>query len=73
MPIANGEQIYNTYGNVPNSDLLRRYGYIIPGSKDDIVEIPVELILDIIGKHNADEAHRRIVLLEEEDEDLYQE
>ncbi|KAI6131503.1 SET domain-containing protein [Pisolithus croceorrhizus] len=27
-PIKKGEQIFNTYGDPPNSDLLRRYGHI---------------------------------------------
>jgi N-lysine methyltransferase SETD6 len=27
-PIKKGEQIYNTYADPPNSDLLRRYGYV---------------------------------------------
>jgi N-lysine methyltransferase SETD6 len=66
-PISKGDQIYNTYGELPNGDLLRRYGYVIPGSRDDLVEIPVELILQTIGKHSEEEVDRRIEILDEED------
>lgn len=39
-PIGQYEQIYNSYGELPNSDLLRRYGYCEPGGNDfDIVEV----------------------------------
>ncbi|KAI6001651.1 SET domain-containing protein [Pisolithus orientalis] len=27
-PVKRGEQIFNTYGDLPNSNLLRRYGYV---------------------------------------------
>ncbi|KIJ60009.1 hypothetical protein HYDPIDRAFT_117671 [Hydnomerulius pinastri MD-312] len=33
-PIKKGEQIFNTYGDPPNSDLLRRYGHV------DLVRLP---------------------------------
>ncbi|ANZ75617.1 BA75_02653T0 [Komagataella pastoris] len=39
-PIRKGEQVYNTYGNHPNSEILRRYGYVEwTGSKFDFAEI----------------------------------
>jgi len=57
--IKAGEQIYNTYGDLPNSDLLRRYGHVdileIPGSNAlmgnpaDVVEVPADLIPSVIG------------------------
>jgi N-lysine methyltransferase SETD6 len=65
--IPKGQQIYNTYGNLPNSDLLRRYGYVIAGSKDDIVEIPSEMIIETISSLAKGEVQRRIELLEEEE------
>ncbi|KAH3899432.1 related to Ribosomal N-lysine methyltransferase 4 [Saccharomycodes ludwigii] len=41
-PIAKNEQIYNTYGDYPNSELLRRYGYVEwQGSKYDFGEVPL--------------------------------
>ncbi|KAG7663532.1 RKM4 [[Candida] subhashii] len=40
--IKKGEQIYNTYSDHPNSEILRRYGYVEPsGSKFDFGEIPL--------------------------------
>lgn len=44
-PIIAGEQVYNIYGDHPNSELLRRYGYIENGgSKFEFGEIPLSLI-----------------------------
>ncbi|KAF8694403.1 Rubisco LSMT substrate-binding, partial [Rhizoctonia solani] len=44
--IAAGDQIWNTYGDPPNSDLLRRYGYVDePGKGLDIVEIQGSLVV----------------------------
>jgi N-lysine methyltransferase SETD6 len=65
--IPKGNQIYNTYGDLPNSDLLRRYGYVIPGSRDDLVEISAESIIQTIGRHTEVEVHRRIEMLDEEE------
>ena len=70
-PINQGDQIYNTYGNLPNHDLLRRYGYILPGSKDDLVEISAEMIVQCISRHTEDEIRRRIDILDEEE--IYEE
>ncbi|KAH7339918.1 hypothetical protein B0J17DRAFT_657309 [Rhizoctonia solani] len=43
--ISAGEQIWNTYGDPPNSELLRRYGYVdVPGQGLDIVEISGSLL-----------------------------
>lgn len=66
-PIAKDEQIYNTYGNLPNADLLRRYGYVIPGSRDDIVEISVETIIEVVSSCTEEEVNRRVDILDEED------
>jgi N-lysine methyltransferase SETD6 len=62
-PIGEDEQIYNTYGNLSNADLLRRYGYVIPGSKDDLVEISTEMIIQKISRHSEEEMRRRIDIL----------
>lgn len=44
-PIKKGGQIYNTYSDHPNSEILRRYGYVeLEGSKHDFGEIPLRLI-----------------------------
>ncbi|CAH2351276.1 ribosomal lysine N-methyltransferase 4 [[Candida] railenensis] len=38
--IAKGEQIYNTYSDHPNAEILRRYGYVeLNGSKNDFGEV----------------------------------
>lgn len=43
--IPKGEQVYNTYGELPNSDFLRRYGYVEKeGTEFDIVEFSMEEI-----------------------------
>ncbi|KAK4245517.1 hypothetical protein C7999DRAFT_34078 [Corynascus novoguineensis] len=44
-PIRAGEEILNYYGPLPNSELLRRYGYVTPKhSRYDVVELPWELV-----------------------------
>ncbi|KAK6462626.1 putative transcription regulator [Scheffersomyces coipomensis] len=49
--IKKGDQIYNTYSDHPNSEILRRYGYVeTQGSKYDFGEIP----LNLITKHFED-------------------
>lgn len=43
-----GEEIYNDYGPLPRSDLLRRYGYITDNyAQYDVVEIPMDLVTDL--------------------------
>lgn len=52
--IANGEQVYNIYSEHPNSELLRRYGYVEPqGSNYEFGEIPISIIKSyFISKYN---------------------
>ena len=45
-PIAVGEQLLNTYGNPPNSDLLRRYGFVDEPNRGDLLELPATTIFD---------------------------
>ncbi|BGP19164.1 hypothetical protein JCM10213_006490 [Rhodosporidiobolus nylandii] len=47
--IAAGEQIYNTYADPPNSDLLRRYGHVDEVNDADLVEIGLEMVVDMVG------------------------
>ncbi|KAL1839093.1 hypothetical protein VTJ49DRAFT_1861 [Mycothermus thermophilus] len=43
--IKAGEEILNYYGPLPNSELLRRYGYVTPKhSRYDVVELPWDLV-----------------------------
>jgi len=45
--ITAGEEIFNDYGPIPTSDLLRRYGYTTPNyAQYDVVEIPSGVITD---------------------------
>ncbi|KAF2638911.1 SET domain-containing protein RMS1 [Massarina eburnea CBS 473.64] len=47
-PIQAGEEIFNDYGPLPRSDLLRRYGYITDNyAQYDVVEIPFDLISEL--------------------------
>ena len=49
--IKAGEEIFNDYGPLPRSDLLRRYGYVTENyAQYDVVEISHSLVLDIVSK-----------------------
>ncbi|EJD02658.1 SET domain-containing protein [Fomitiporia mediterranea MF3/22] len=62
-PIRRGEQIYNAYGDLPNSALLREYGHVdlvplpgVPwkeGNPADVVEIPADLALHAVLSSQA--------------------
>ena len=46
--IKAGEQIYNDFGELPRSDLLRRYGYVTDRYKKwDVVEISLALVEEV--------------------------
>ncbi|KAJ7680818.1 SET domain-containing protein [Mycena polygramma] len=67
-PIKAGEQIWNTYGDLPNAELLRRYGHVdmlpLPngdvGNPGDVVEVPADLAVavlqtdDVVTKERID-------------------
>ncbi|KAF1850837.1 SET domain-containing protein [Cucurbitaria berberidis CBS 394.84] len=47
-PIKAGEEVFNDYGPLPRSDLLRRYGYITDNyAQYDVVEIQMDLVADL--------------------------
>ena len=47
-PICAGEEIYNDYGPLPRSDLLRRYGYITDNyAQYDVAEVSMDLVTDL--------------------------
>ena len=49
--IKAGEQIFNEYGPLPRSDLLRMYGYITEEyAQYDVVEISHNLLLEVAGR-----------------------
>lgn len=46
--IMAGEEIFNDYGSLPRSDLLRMYGYVTDSyAAFDVVEIPTTLLVNI--------------------------
>ncbi|OWB55995.1 methyltransferase activity protein [[Candida] boidinii] len=50
--ILKGEQIYNIYGEQPNSEILRRYGYVeVPNSKFEFAEIKLSNIKEFFIKN----------------------
>lgn len=54
-PIAAGQQIYNFYGEYPNAELLRRYGYVEwEGSKYDFGELLLSNIMQVLHQNCAD-------------------
>jgi SET domain-containing protein 6 len=42
---------YNTYGDPPNSDLLRRYGHVDDPNRFDVVEISIKTCVDVAQSH----------------------
>ncbi|KAK7473222.1 Ribosomal lysine N-methyltransferase 4 [Stygiomarasmius scandens] len=58
-PVSMGEQIWNTYGDLPNAELLRRYGHVdlmpLPGggkgNPGDVAEIRADLIVSALSEH----------------------
>ncbi|RDW83914.1 ribosomal lysine N-methyltransferase [Aspergillus mulundensis] len=66
-PIRAGEEIFNDYGEIPRSDLLRRYGYVTDNyASYDVVELPLDLICFSAGLTDSNvENQPRLQLLEE--------
>jgi N-lysine methyltransferase SETD6 len=52
--IKAGEEIFNDYGPLPRSDLLRMYGYVTENyAQHDVVEIDHDLLVDVAGMKDA--------------------
>ncbi|PVH85397.1 SET domain-containing protein [Cadophora sp. DSE1049] len=50
-PISKGEEIFNDYGQLPQSDLLRRYGYTTDNyAVYDVAEVSTDSILSLLAK-----------------------
>jgi len=50
-PIQRGRELFNDYGPLPRSDLLRKYGYITENYRIyDVVEIPLDLVVETAKK-----------------------
>ncbi|KAJ4483947.1 hypothetical protein J3R30DRAFT_3284112 [Lentinula aciculospora] len=81
--ISAGEQIWNTYDDLPNNELLRKYGHvdILPlpggakGNPADVVEIRADLVLSAFssqsGTDAASSAERIDWWLEEGGDDIF--
>lgn len=49
-PVAAGEELFNDYGDLPRSDLLRRYGYVTENyAKYDVIDLPLEGLCEAAG------------------------
>lgn len=66
-PIKKGEQIYNTYGDLCNADLLRKYGFADENNPHDIVEINGQVVVDTC----CQEMRERKVRMEREVENAH--
>ncbi|KAJ4302737.1 Ribosomal lysine N-methyltransferase 4 [Kalmusia sp. IMI 367209] len=65
--IKAGEEIFNDYGPLPRSDLLRRYGYITDNyAQYDVVEIPFDLVVQTATAANV-YSEARLEYLDEND------
>ncbi|KAI0823428.1 SET domain-containing protein [Trametes gibbosa] len=80
--IKAGEQIWNTYGDPPNSDLLRRYGHVdlVPlrpplsgmGNPSDVVEVRADLVVSAATKKVKHGLQERVDWwLEEAEDDVF--
>ncbi|CAO3641419.1 unnamed protein product [Mucor fragilis] len=67
--IKQGEQIYNTYGDLCNADLLRKYGFTDDKNEFDLVELDGPLIVEHCNadqKQDEELVERKIDFLMEE-------
>ncbi|KAI8094076.1 hypothetical protein BDF21DRAFT_331545 [Thamnidium elegans] len=65
--VAKGEQIYNTYGDLCNADLLRKYGFVDDVNEFDIVELDGPLVVECSCPEADEElVERKIDFLMEE-------
>ncbi|KAI7872447.1 hypothetical protein BDF14DRAFT_1753557 [Spinellus fusiger] len=66
--IAVGEQIFNTYGELCNADLLRKYGFVDSVNEFDLVELNGAFVTDILFNPQDDEdlRDRKLQFLMEE-------
>lgn len=56
--LAVGEQVFNTYGDLSNSELLRKYGYVDEANPYNTVAVSVEQVMEVCadGLGAVDEA-----------------
>lgn len=66
-PIKAGEEIFNDYGPLPRSDLLRRYGYVTDNyAQYDVVEISMDLVTEMTTAARI-HSEERLEYLEEQE------
>lgn len=61
--IKQGEQIYNTYGDLCNADLLRKYGFTDEKNEFDLVELDGPLVVEhcnVDGKQDQELIERKV-------------
>eukprot|EP01119_Soliformovum_irregulare_P017693 TRINITY_DN5296_c0_g1_i1.p1 TRINITY_DN5296_c0_g1~~TRINITY_DN5296_c0_g1_i1.p1 ORF type:complete len:431 (-),score=143.67 TRINITY_DN5296_c0_g1_i1:9-1301(-) len=58
--IARGEEIYNTYGNLSNAQLLHTYGFILEDNMNDNVVIDAMLMERCADEEDIPNFHQRI-------------
>ena len=60
--IPHGTQVFNTYGDLPTAELLRRYGYINEQapSGSEIAEFSIDLVAQAANSNNVSEIKRRV-------------
>lgn len=70
-PIGVGEQVYNFYGEHPNAEILRRYGYVEwDGSQFDFGELPLSCIEQVLQREIPDEFIQKCLQLLQDDETI---
>ncbi|KAF2722424.1 SET domain-containing protein [Polychaeton citri CBS 116435] len=70
-PIRAGDEVLNYYGPLPNSDLLRRYGYVsYKHDVHNVVELPWRFVHEAVKAHHglSDEDLQRALAKIDEDE-----
>ncbi|KAG0293957.1 hypothetical protein BGZ96_002007 [Linnemannia gamsii] len=66
-PIKNGQQIYNTYGELCNADLLRKYGFVDVPNPNNIAEISGESVVAKCTSEDEDGKDEKVEWLLEQD------
>ncbi|ORZ17926.1 hypothetical protein BCR42DRAFT_460436 [Absidia repens] len=54
-PITKGMQVYNTYGDLCNADLLRKYGFTDENNPHDLCEIDGEDVMNLTCSDDTDD------------------
>ncbi|KAF9112018.1 hypothetical protein BGX27_004103 [Mortierella sp. AM989] len=66
-PIKTGQQIYNTYGDLCNADLLRKYGFVDVPNPHNIAEISGDVVVAKFTAGNEDSKEEIVEWLLEQD------